>query len=155
MARVRLAVNDPAVRMTLRALLEADGHRIDDAEPEVILTDDFSEAPRFAKKAPTLVLAGAGSIRDAVAAMAEGVYGYIFVPLQRGEAEIMVRRAAGATIAAGEPPLRTMAEVEAEHILMTLRRCKNNKAKAARVLGLGRNTLWRKLKQIEQTRHDA
>jgi DNA-binding NtrC family response regulator len=139
----------------LRALLEADGHRMDDAEPEVILTDDFAEAPRFAKTTPTLVLAGAGNIRDAVAAMAQGAYGYIFVPLQPGETEIMVRRAAGAALAAEEPPLRTMAEVEAEHILMTLRRCKNNKAEAARVLGLGRNTLWRKLKQIEQSRHDA
>ena len=44
---------------------------------------------------------------------------------------------------------KELEEVEALHILDTLRRCKNNQAHAARKLGIGRNTLWRKLKKIK------
>ena len=44
----------------------------------------------------------------------------------------------------------TLAEAEQRFILDTLRRCKYNQARAARMLGIGRNTLWRKLKQARQ-----
>ena len=49
---------------------------------------------------------------------------------------------------AGAPPasLRTLAEVEQEHVLTVLRACGGVQADAARVLGIGRNTLWRKLR---------
>jgi len=39
--------------------------------------------------------------------------------------------------------------VEREHILATLRECHGNQAKAADLLGIGRNTLWRKLKEYD------
>ena len=45
----------------------------------------------------------------------------------------------------GEPARRTLAAVEREHILATLRACGGRQAEAARVLGIARNTLWRKL----------
>ena len=62
----------------------------------------------------------------------------------------MVRRATSAP--AGDVPfaLKSLEEAEAEHIQEGLRHCKNNRAKAARILVIGRNTLWRKLKIIEQ-----
>jgi two-component system response regulator HydG len=41
---------------------------------------------------------------------------------------------------------RTLAEVEREHVLKVLERCGGSQAEAARVLGIGRNTLWRKLR---------
>jgi two-component system response regulator HydG len=41
--------------------------------------------------------------------------------------------------------LRTLADVEREHILAVLSACGGCHAEAARVLGIGRNTLWRKL----------
>jgi two-component system response regulator HydG len=41
----------------------------------------------------------------------------------------------------------SLAEVERRHILSVLARCGNNKTKAAAVLGIGTNTLWRKLKK--------
>jgi two-component system response regulator HydG len=47
--------------------------------------------------------------------------------------------------AAGPATLRSLAEVEREHILAVLKACRNNHSEAARVLGIGRNTLWRKL----------
>ena len=42
---------------------------------------------------------------------------------------------------------RRLADVEREHILRTLRAAKGNKSAAARVLGLNRKTLYRKLRQ--------
>jgi two-component system response regulator HydG len=49
------------------------------------------------------------------------------------------------TPAAGS--LRTLAEVEQEHVVAVLRACGGVQADAARVLGIGRNTLWRKLRK--------
>ncbi|MBI4951529.1 MAG: sigma 54-interacting transcriptional regulator [Myxococcales bacterium] len=40
----------------------------------------------------------------------------------------------------------TLAEMERRHILATLERCAGNRAATARALGIGENTLWRKLK---------
>jgi transcriptional regulator with PAS, ATPase and Fis domain len=47
------------------------------------------------------------------------------------------------------PPgsLRTLAEVEEEHVLSVLEACHGVQAAAARILGIGRTTLWRKLGQ--------
>ncbi len=45
------------------------------------------------------------------------------------------------------PEMRPVAEVEREHILRTLRAVGGNKAAAARLLGLDRKTLYRKLSQ--------
>jgi two-component system response regulator HydG len=44
--------------------------------------------------------------------------------------------------------LRSLAEVEQEHILRVLDACGGSQTEAARVLGVGRNTLWRKLRQL-------
>ncbi|MBI4615725.1 MAG: sigma-54-dependent Fis family transcriptional regulator [Planctomycetes bacterium] len=46
-------------------------------------------------------------------------------------------------------PLRTLAEVEREHVLAVLSACGGNQVDAARVLGIGRTTLWRKLRGFE------
>ena len=42
--------------------------------------------------------------------------------------------------------LRTLAQVEEEHVLAVLRACNGVQADAARILGIGRTTLWRKLR---------
>ena len=46
-------------------------------------------------------------------------------------------------------PFRTLAEVEREHILRVLDACGGSQSEAARVLGVARNTLWRKLRNPE------
>ena len=48
------------------------------------------------------------------------------------------------------PTLRSLAEIEREHILMVLRACQGQQAEAARVLGIARNTLWRKLEEYRR-----
>ncbi len=152
MARVWLEVADPVNRLTLKTLLEADGHVMTDDNPDVIVTDDLERSVAFAKEEPTLVLAAVNQLRDAVEAMRGGVFGYIFLPLVPGEAALMIRRATSIAPVAAEKPPAPLEDIENEHILETLHRCKGNRAEAARRLGIGRNTLWRKLKRIEQSR---
>ncbi len=41
----------------------------------------------------------------------------------------------------------TLADAERSHIVQTLERCGWNHSRAADVLGIGRTTLWRKLKE--------
>jgi len=48
----------------------------------------------------------------------------------------------------GQEALKTLAEVEREHILRVLDSCDGSQSEAARVLGIARNTLWRKLRSI-------
>jgi len=51
------------------------------------------------------------------------------------------------TSAGASGPLRSLAEVERDHILRILDACGGAQAEAARILGIGRNTLWRKLRE--------
>jgi two-component system response regulator HydG len=46
------------------------------------------------------------------------------------------------------PGLRTLASVEREHILQVLDACQGSQARAASVLGIARNTLWRRLRSF-------
>lgn len=156
MVRVQLDIDDPTNHLTLKTILEAGGHEVVRERPEVVVADASAKAVHYAESVPTLVLARAGEIRDAVEAMRRGVFGYLFVPFQPGEAGIMVQRALasrGSNMQAEvAPPLMTIAESETRLIRATLRQCKHNQSQAARILGIGRNTLWRKLKKLKQER---
>ncbi len=48
----------------------------------------------------------------------------------------------------GDEPLRPLAEVEREHVVRVLEACGGRQGDAARVLGIGRTTLWRKLRGL-------
>ena len=48
---------------------------------------------------------------------------------------------------AATPDLRTLAEVERAHILHVVEACGGSQVEAARLLGIGRSTLWRKLRE--------
>ncbi len=147
--KVRLEIQDPAIRMTLAVMLKSAGYQISEEEADVTVADNAEKAIKVADSGPALVLATATGIGDAVEAMRCGVYGYIFVPLQPGEAALMVERAASAHLPRKEMPDRAMdlEAVERHHILRVLRECKGNHAKTAKTLRIGRNTLWRKLKR--------
>jgi len=57
--------------------------------------------------------------------------------------------AAATTPAAGdEPEMATLEEVQRRHLLRVLDRVNGNKAKAAEILGVGRNTLYQMLNRI-------
>jgi two-component system response regulator HydG len=55
--------------------------------------------------------------------------------------EVARRAAPGA-----DAPARTLLDVEREHVLRVLAACGGSRAEAAKALGIGRNTLWRKLR---------
>ncbi len=63
--------------------------------------------------------------------------------------ELLTDRPAPSSRAAPTTPFRTLAEVEREHILRVLDACGGSQSEAARVLGVARNTLWRKLRSPE------
>jgi DNA-binding NtrC family response regulator len=140
------------MRLTVATLLKAAGHETVVEGAAVTITDNAARSTALAVEGPTLVLASVTEIAAAVDAMHQGVFGYIFVPLKPGELELMVRRAAESSPALGAPEFepRPLAEVEHEHILAVLRHCNYNRTEAARLLGIGRNTLWRKLRALEQ-----
>lgn len=148
MARIRLDVEDLSLRLTLKVMLEADGHALTGQEHDVSIVDTAKEAVRSGKVGPTLLLCNAAGVAEAVKAMKLGVFGYVMLPLVPGEAAVMVQRALGAAAGNGEAAAVTfrLDDVERQHIEMVMRHCKHNQAEAARLLGIGRNTLWRKLK---------
>lgn len=59
----------------------------------------------------------------------------------------LTRTACAAPTGSPDAWLLPLAEVEKRHILNALDQCGGNKARAAKVLGIGYNTLWRKLKK--------
>ncbi len=155
MARIELDISDRIHAMTLKAMLEVEGHRVVSKDGEVLITEPGSRGVARVRDLPVLMLATASQVDAAVQVMRRGAYGYIFLPFQPGEAPLMVKRALESWGSAPEPveePLISLEEAEAQHILRTLRACRGNQAKAARILGVGRNTLWRKLKRIESSR---
>lgn len=153
MARVQLSIADPTQRITLRTMLEVDGHEAVTHDPDVLICDTEGEAVARSGEAPTLLLSTAVELPRAVEAMRKGVWDYVYLPFQSGEASLKVSRAAGSRHQQNGPDdvpldaLPSLEDVEREHVMRVLRKCKHNQAKAARILGIGRNTLWRKLKK--------
>jgi len=159
MARIALQVDDAPTALTLKALLEAAGHTITTGEvgTDLTIADSTDRALGALSQGPALVLAKLNDVPEALESMRAGVYGYILLPFQPGEARLMVDRALTAAVDPGPNPsaaveMVSLEEIETRHILAVLRECKFNQARTARVLGIGRNTLWRKLKKIEHAK---
>jgi DNA-binding NtrC family response regulator len=62
---------------------------------------------------------------------------------------------AGAGAGAGRTPVLPLAQLEKQAILDTLRKLNGDKLLAARLLGIGKTTLYRKLKEYGITDHQA
>lgn len=159
MVKVLIVVDNPVDRLTLRAILEAEGLTVDERAGDVAITDSASRAIELARALPTLVLCHATEVEAAVKAMRNGVHDYILRPFVPGEASLKVHRAAAsgdvqpmpvAPVTVDPAKMPDLATVEREHIERVLRACKHNHTQAARVLGMGRNTLWRKLKRFAE-----
>jgi DNA-binding NtrC family response regulator len=151
MALISIQVQDVVIRMTAKAMLEAAGHQITPGPAAVTVTDDPQAAGRLAQEGPVLLLTVASEVEAAVRAMQQGVYGYVLLPFVPGELALMAQRATQQTVVVAEAPAAeplTLEARELQHIQETLRRCRHNQAEAARQLGIGRNTLWRKLKRL-------
>ena len=66
--------------------------------------------------------------------------------IELGDLPLEVRAPAAGASGSGDAEPLTLAEVERRHILATLERLGGNRAATAQALGIGENTLWRRLK---------
>ena len=148
MARILLDIADGTTRFTIKVLIEAENHTVVSRNPEVIITDSVTRAVDYALHHNTILLVTHSDAPKAVKAMQQGVFGYALFPLIPGEIEIMVRRAVEHKLIR-EKDMSTLIDNEMRYILDVLKMCHNNKTMAARVLGIGRNTLWRKLQKYK------
>ncbi len=157
MAIIGLHIHDSIQLITLKTMLESEGHTVHrDAthtDAQVLFIDLAALNEVDSKQTPIIVIASLSQIPDALTAMHAGVWGYILTPFQPKEATLTIDRVLqGNNTIAAVPTLDTlptMEAVELEHIQRALRLCNGNQAKAARVLKIGRNTLWRKMKKMQ------
>ena len=94
-----------------------------------------------------------GNVRELASAVKHGVAlgaGALIRPEDLPE-ELLRGTVRSRPESAREIDLRSLLEVEREHILRVLDACQGSQAEAARVLGIGRNTLWRKLRRYAST----
>jgi DNA-binding NtrC family response regulator len=156
MARIELLIADPTQRVTIQAILESENHTLVDQNPDICLMDLHLWTSPSSKSCPTIVFTPLSQITEAVKAMEEGAWGYVVEPLQPKEIPLTIQRALSSDKPSGavSEEIRLLEDVELDYILSVLKKVKNNQAKAARLLGIGRNTLWRKLKkQQDLQRH--
>ena len=100
-----------------------------------------------------VVLTGYGSIATAVEAVRRGATHYLTKPADADEILAAFDAAArGADTAAASPQPMSLDRVEWEHINRVLVECGGNISEAARVLGLHRRSLQRKLAKFPVSR---
>lgn len=95
-----------------------------------------------------VMLTGWGSIATAVEAVRSGAYEYLTKPADADQVLEALGTRAGRGVAGAEGPERSapsLARVEWEHIQRVLAECEGNISQAARVLGIHRRSLQRKL----------
>ena len=148
-------VRDAATATEARTIAEDD-------PPELVLLDlrvgsdnGLDLIPVLTRLDPAtriVVLTGYGSVATAVEALRRGAMHYLTKPADTDEILSAFERGPGATDAA--PPLQAMSldRVEWEHINRVLVDCGGNISEAARVLGIHRRSLQRKLAKFPARR---
>lgn len=100
-----------------------------------------------------VVLTGYGAIATAVQSLKLGASNYLTKPVDADQVVAALDDApAGATAAAPDYTVPSLARVEWEHIQRVLTECEGNISQAARVLGLHRRSLQRKLSKYPVSR---
>jgi two-component system response regulator HydG len=122
---------------------------------EQFLRDEGRPEARLTPEAAQVLLSYGwpGNVRELASAMKHGI---ALAPggVVRSEdlPEDLLRGApAPAASPAARADLRSLVDVERDHILQVLAACDGSQAEAARILGIGRNTLWRKLRHYAAT----
>ena len=118
--------------------------------------DILERIKRMQPKVAVIVLAGYGTVQSAVYAMKLGAYDYLMTPVKLEELALALTGAMRDNRLAPEqsealPNLtlqKSRADAEKNVILSALNAVHGNKDRAARLLGIGRTTLYQKLKQI-------
>ena len=115
------------------------------------LAEEKAKARDFSARARELLLSYSwpGNVRELQNAVKQGAALATSTLIEEADLpDELSRGPANAPPSAGPGPLRprTLAEVEREHIRAVLDACEGSQSEAARILGIGRNTLWRKLR---------
>ena len=95
-----------------------------------------------------VVLTGYGAIATAVESLKRGAADYLTKPVDADQVAIALRGSGSDGGAAREFTVPSLARVEWEHIQRVLTECQGNVSQAARVLGLHRRSLQRKLSKF-------
>ena len=114
------------------------------------LADEHTHVTGFTRAARKRLLAHSwpGNVRELQNAIRHGAALATTQEIDEDDLPAEILRHTGPAGATTAPRgLRTLAEVEREHILYVLDACKGSQSEAARVLGVARNTLWRKLRE--------
>lgn len=92
-----------------------------------------------------VILTGYGSIATAVQGTKLGAHAYLTKPVDADQIVAALQAASPSAVEAAPPAVQTLARVEWEHIQRVLTDCDGNVSQAARLLGLHRRSLQRKL----------
>jgi DNA-binding NtrC family response regulator len=132
-----LSVSVPSLRERLEDILPLARH---------FLAAERQPPPGFTRAAETRLLAHhwPGNVRELENAVRHGAA--LAGPTRPIDGDDLPDGVGTASAAAAGEDLRPLAEVEREHVLRVLEACAGSQTEAARVLGIARNTLWRKLK---------
>ena len=161
--KILLIDDDSVFREALGRSLRRRGHEVTGAEspeavarcrhfqPEAILLDlkmpgesGLVLLPQLAETVPgarIVMLTGYGSIASALEAVRTGAHDYLTKPADADQIEAAL---SGRTRNAGIA-VPSLDRVEWEHLQRTLADCENNISRAARLLGIDRRSLQRKL----------
>jgi two-component system response regulator RegA len=103
-----------------------------------------AEIAKRDKECRVVVLTGFGSIATALEALRRGAVNYLTKPASM--AQIMAAFSPEYTQNGGKSEMPSLAEVEAEYVQRVLDECGGNVSQSAKVLGVHRRSLQRKLK---------
>jgi two-component system response regulator RegA len=102
-----------------------------------------------------VVLTGYGSIATAVEAMKAGAATYLTKPVDADQILAAFENLPSADPGAAPLPVQSLARVEWEHIQRVITECGGNLSQAARLLGIHRRSLQRKLTKNPQPERSA
>jgi DNA-binding NtrC family response regulator len=139
--------------------------RADDVLPLAcqLLQDEGAAAKGFSSQAKALLLQypWPGNVRELQNAVRHGAALATGAEIRAADLPDELRRRAPSAappqrrevVASSGPAaaLRSLADVERAHILSVMDACGGSQAEAARILGIARNTLWRKLRALSVT----
>lgn len=89
-----------------------------------------------------------GNVRELINTIERAVILADSPRIERKQLPGRILRSAGGATEEADSGLCTLAQMEARHIRRALKHARGNKAEAARILGIDRATLWRKLKRM-------
>jgi two-component system, response regulator RegA len=112
---------------------------------EVWSLDFISELHALHPEVAVVVLTGYGSIATALEAVRRGARHYLTKPVDVDQILAAFEAGAEATASPDDPRPMSLGRLEWEHINRVLTECDGNVSEAARVLGLHRRSLQRKL----------